>query len=131
MGLELREMLAARPPQEPPFEALRGALGSLVDLYEERADRVTAAKRLAFETPAIRARLLDKHARWENWVTAELCTRSGLETEDDPQLRLIAAVGLAAYGTAVNGWCTTRGQDLHALVDRALAEVGKGFDSAP
>ena len=131
MGLELREMLAARPPQEPPFEALRGALGSLVDLYEERADRVTAAKRLAFETPAIRARLLDKHARWENWVTAELCTRSGLESEDDPQLRLIAAVGLAAYGTAVNGWCTTRGQDLHALVDRALAEVGKGFDSAP
>jgi hypothetical protein len=37
----------------------------LIDLYEEQADRVMAAKRLAHDTPAIRARLLDKHARWE------------------------------------------------------------------
>jgi AcrR family transcriptional regulator len=131
MGLELREFLAARPADEPPFEALRGALGSFVDLYEEREERVTAAKRLARETPSVQARLLDKHARWENWVTAELCARSDLDREDDPQLRLIAAVGLAAYATAVNGWCTVdRRQDLHALVDTALTEVGKGFDAA-
>jgi AcrR family transcriptional regulator len=130
MGLELRAMLAARPADEPPFVALGAALGSLIDLYEEQADRVIAAKRLARETPAIRARLLDKHARWENWVTTELCEREG--TEDEHRSRLIAAVGLAAYGTAVNSWCTTEGkQDLHALVDQALREVGKGFDTAP
>jgi AcrR family transcriptional regulator len=129
MGLELRAMLAARPADEPPFVALGAALGSLIDLYEEQADRVIAAKRLARETPAIRARLLDKHARWENWVTAELCERAG--TEDEQRSRLIAAVGLAAYGTAVNSWCTTEGKkDLHALVDGALREVGKGFDTA-
>ena len=130
MGLELRAMLEARPADEPPFEALRGALASLIDLYEERAERVMAAKRLAHETPAIRARLLDKHARWENWVTEVLCDRA--ETgQGDPHARLIAAVALAAYGTAVNSWCTVEGrQDLHALVDDALREVGKGFDTA-
>ena len=129
MGLELRAMLAARPSEEPPFVALGGALGSLIDLYEEQADRVIAAKRLARETPAIRARLLDKHARWENWVTAELCEREG--TEDEQRARLIAAVGLAAYGTAVNSWCTAEGkQDLHALVSEALREVGRGFDTS-
>ncbi|HET8525815.1 MAG TPA: TetR family transcriptional regulator [Actinomycetota bacterium] len=130
MGLELRAMLEARPADEPPFEALRGALGSLIDLYEERAERVMAAKRLAHETPAIRARLLDKHARWENWVTEVLCDR-GESGQDDPHARLIAAVALAAYGTAVNSWCTVEGrQDLHALVGDALREVGRGFDTA-
>jgi AcrR family transcriptional regulator len=132
MGLELRDMLSERPAQEPPFEALSTALGSLVEQYEERAERVMAAKRLAHETPTVRARLLDKHARWENWVTAELCDRSGFSGHDDPQLRLIAAVALAAYGTAVNQWCTSADDpDLHSLVDDALHEVGRGFDSAP
>lgn len=131
MGLELRAMLEARPAGEPPFQALRGALGSLIDLYEERAERVMAAKRLAHETPAIRARLLDKHARWENWVTEVLCDRLGEPGQDDPHVRLIAAVALAAYGTAVNSWCTVEGrQDLHALVEDALREVGRGFDGA-
>ena len=132
MGLELRGFLAARPADEPPFEALRAALGSLIDLYEERAERVMAAKRLARETPAIRARLLDKHARWENWVTEVLCDRLGEPGQDDSHARLIAAVGLAAYSTAVNSWCTVGGtQDLHALADQALREVGRGFDAAP
>jgi AcrR family transcriptional regulator len=63
LGLELRAMLASRPSDEPSFTALRAALGTLIDLYEERQDRVVAAKRLAHETPSIRARLLDKHAR--------------------------------------------------------------------
>jgi AcrR family transcriptional regulator len=131
MGLELRAMLTARPPDEPPFEALRTALGSLIDQYEERAERVMAAKRLAHETPAIRARLLDKHARWENWVTEVLCDRLGESEQDDPRARLIAAVALAAYGTAVNSWCTGEGErDLHALVDDALREVGQGFDAS-
>jgi len=127
LGLELRGMVEARPPDEPPFRALRAALGSLVDVYEERADRVIAAKRLALETPAIRARLLDKHARWENWVTEVLAERQG--TDDDRGPRLIAAVGLAAYSTAVGSWCTKDGkQALHSLVDEALAEVERGFD---
>ena len=131
MGLELREFLAERPSDEPPFEAVRAALGSMIDLYEERAERVMAAKRLARDTPSIRARLLDKHARWENGVTAELCTRMDTNEDEDPLPRLIAAVALAAYGTAVNSWCTVGGkQDLHALVDEALREVGKGFDTA-
>ena len=131
MGLELRAMLAVRPPEEPPFTALRGALGSLIDLYEERADRVMAAKQLAHDTPAIRARLLDKHARWENGVTEELSARLGLGPEEDQRSRLIAAVALAAYSTAVSAWCTSGGRaDLHVLVEDALAAVGDGFDAA-
>ena len=130
LGLELRAMLAGRPSDEPSFTALRAALGTLIDLYEERQDRVVAAKRLAHETPSIRARLLDKHARWENGVTEELVTRGG-DPSQEPQMRLLAAVALAAFSTAVSAWCTSGGRaDLHALVDDALGAVGDGFDQS-
>jgi AcrR family transcriptional regulator len=130
LGLELRAMLATRPSDEPSFTALRAALGTLIDLYEERQDRVVAAKRLAHETPSIRARLLDKHARWENGVTEELVSRCG-DPSQEPQMRLLAAVALAAFSTAVSAWCTSGGRaDLHALVDDALGAVGDGFDQS-
>ena len=129
LGLELRAMLATRPSDEPSFIALGAALGTLIDLYEERQDRVVAAKRLAHETPSIRARLLDKHARWENGVTEELVTRGGGDPSQEPQMRLLAAVALAAFSTAVSAWCTSGGRaNLHALVDNALGAVGDGFD---
>ncbi|MGH2635886.1 MAG: TetR family transcriptional regulator [Actinomycetota bacterium] len=129
MGRELRSALAARPEQEAPFAAVREALGSLVDVYTAQSERVMAAKRLSFDTPAIRARLLDKHARWENGVTEELATRLGVDADRDPRPRLIAAVALAAFSTAVGGWCSSRGgDDLHTLVDGALEAVAHGFD---
>ena len=131
LGLELRAMLATRPSDEPSFTALRAALGTLIDLYEERQDRVVAAKRLAHETPSIRARLLDKHARWENGVTEELSARLGVDPAEDRRPRLIAAVALAAYSTAVTAWCSSEGKDdLHVLVDDALAMVCDGFDGS-
>jgi AcrR family transcriptional regulator len=132
LGKGLRAMLAARPAEEPPFTAVRRALGSLVELYTAQADRVVAAKRLAHETPAIRARLLDKHARWENGVTEELASRLGVDPDDDPRPRLIAAVALAAFSTAVTRWVGAEGrEDLPALLDEALEAVAGGLDRTP
>lgn len=131
MGLELRDLVEARPPEESPFTAARRALGSLVDVYIAEEDRVIAAKRLSYETPSIRARLLDKHARWENGMTEALAARMQVDPERDPRPRLIAAVTLAAYSTAAGEWCSHSGKgDLHALVDDALEAVGTGLDHA-
>lgn len=128
MGLELRGLLAARPAKEGAFLAARNALASLVDVYTERAERVQAAKRLAGETPSIRARLLDKHARWENWVTEVLAERLGVDPDVDPRPRLIAAVTLAAFSCAVGSWIAGGAKDdLHPLVEEALDEVGRGL----
>src|SRR5262245_16953471 len=131
LGLKLRAMLAARPYEEPPFTACRNALGSLVDLYTAEVERVTAAKRLSYGTPSIRARLLDKHARWENGVTEELAARMGVDPASDRRPRLLAAGTLAAFSTAVNAWCGSGGSaDLHRLVDDALDTVGQGLDAS-
>ena len=132
LGKGLRAMLAARPAEEPPFTAVRRALGSLVELYTAQADRVVAAKRLAHEAPAIRARLLDKHARWENGVAEDLAARLGVDPDEDPRPRLIAAVALAAFSTAVTQWVDSNGrQDLPALLNRALEIVATGLDPSP
>jgi AcrR family transcriptional regulator len=131
-GLELRAMLAARPAEEPPFTAVRAALGWLVQRYTAHADRVLALKRLAADTPAIRAALLDKHARWEHWMTDELAARLGVDPDRDPRPRLVAAVAWAAFSTAVARWVASDGhEDLRALADQALEAVGTGLDQRP
>jgi AcrR family transcriptional regulator len=128
MGLQIRTLLAARPPEEPPFTAVRHALASMIERYSAEADRVMAAKQLAAETPAIRARLLDKHARWENGVTEELANRLGVDSDRAHQPRLIAAVTLAAFNTAVDTWVASDGQaDFQALLDQTLDTVGQGL----
>jgi hypothetical protein len=125
----LKEQLAVRPPEEPPFVAVRGALDALAGLYTDEPERVLAAKRLSHETPAIRARLLDKHARWENALTQGLAARLRVDPERDPRPRLIAAVALAAFSTAFTEWCSSDGRkDLHELADDCLEAVGHGFD---
>ena len=44
---------------------------------------------------------------------------------------MIAAVALAAYSTAVTAWCSSEGKDdLHLLVDDALAMVCDGFEDS-
>ena len=61
-------------------------------------------------------------------MTEELVTRMGGDSQE-PHMRLLAAVALAAFSTAVSAWCTSGGRaDLHALVDDALGAVGDGFD---
>lgn len=132
MGVELRGMLAARPQGEAPFTAVRRALGALIELFTSEPERVLAAKRLAYDTPAIRARLLDKHARWENGVTEELAARLGVDPERDPRPRLIASVALAAFSTAVSRWVDSGGrEDLKALLNQSLDAVGTGLDRTP
>src|SRR5262249_250657 len=67
------------PGGKPPFTAVSEALRSLADMYIADKSRVIEAKRLSLETPSIRARLLDKHARWENGLTEGLAKRLGVD----------------------------------------------------
>ena len=98
-------------------------------VYQERRARVCAVGALANATPPIRARLLDKHARWENGLAQELARRMAVDPDTDPQPRLIAAVTLAAYSTAVKAWVTDGGREqLSAMVSANLQAVQAGFD---
>jgi AcrR family transcriptional regulator len=129
LGEELVDLVSHRPAEDSPFAATRDALESFADLYQERRTRVCAVSRLAHETAAIRAHLLDKHARWENGLTRALAQRMNVDPERDPRPRLIAAVCLAAFSTAVKAWVAEGGRrDLSALVSANLEAVEGGLD---
>jgi AcrR family transcriptional regulator len=124
LGEELQELIAARPADESPFAAM----------YQERRARVCAVSQLAFATAPIRARLLDKHARWENGLTRVLAERLEVDADTDPRPRLVAAVSLAAFSTAVKAWVADGGRgNLSKLVSSNLraVEVGLDLDKAP
>jgi AcrR family transcriptional regulator len=131
LGEELVDLVAERPADEPPFTALRRALESFATIYEERRTRVCAVSQLAYETAPIRARLLDKHARWENGLARALAQRMDVDPELDPRPRLIAAVSLAAFSTAAKAWAATGGStDLAESVSANLEAVEGGLDRA-
>jgi AcrR family transcriptional regulator len=129
LGEELQELVAARPADESPFAATRNALESFAAMYQERRARVCAVSQLAFATAPIRARLLDKHARWENGLTRVLAERLEVDANTDPRPRLVAAVSLAAFSTAVKAWVADGGRgDLSTLVSSNLRAVEGGLD---
>jgi AcrR family transcriptional regulator len=129
LGEELRELVAARPAEESPFAATREGFESFAEIYQERRTRVCAVSQLAYATPPIRARLLDKHARWENGLTRVLAERLDVDPDADPRPRLVAAVCLAAFSTAVKAWVADGGRgDLSSLVSSNLRAVERGLD---
>jgi AcrR family transcriptional regulator len=131
LGEELQDLVAGRPADESPFEATRNALEAFARIYQERRTRVCAVSQLAYATPPIRARLLDKHARWENGLTRVLAERLDVDPDADPRPRLVAAVCLAAFSTAVKAWVADGGGgDLSVLASSNLRAVERGLDQA-
>jgi AcrR family transcriptional regulator len=127
-GERLREMLGARPAEEPPFTAVRNALGSLVDLYAEDRERVLAARQLAYETPAIRAspgQTRPVGERSDAGACRTARSRPGSRPRASPR-RSGGPRGLLLRG---RGWIASEGRaDLHALLDSSLGMVGAGLD---
>jgi AcrR family transcriptional regulator len=132
VGEEVRASLVARPPGEPPLTAVRHALAALVAVYSADRDRALLLARLATESPAIRARRLDKQAGWQPWLAGEIARRLLLAPDRDLLPQLIAAITLAVVEVAVRIWLADRGRtSLGALVDNAFDAIEAGLDRLP
>ena len=121
----LGALIAARPPDEPAFEALRSALGvAFTHVSDHDRDALLLRTRLILHTPALRARLWEQQAATEQLFARALADRRG--NEPDLATRVVAAACLAAVTTALTVWVDGDGVDpLPALVDRALATLRK------
>ena len=127
----LAELIAARPPQEPAFDALRQALrAAFAHSSGPDRDALFQRTRLILRTPALRARLWEQQAATEALFARALAARRG---RDAPDLatRVAAAACLAALTTALVVWVDDGSIDgLPDLVDQSLgalrAELGAG-----
>jgi AcrR family transcriptional regulator len=120
--LTLLSLVAARPRDEPPWQALRSATA---ELYRDRTlpdPEWVAQLRLLRRHPSLLARQATDQIALERDLAAVLLQRA--PAVDEELARVMVATFLAVTRTAGVLWLeTSGGQPLPELVDRLLARV--------
>jgi AcrR family transcriptional regulator len=128
------DLLAARPPEEPMFTAIRRAIeAGLAAIVEEERDLLMARARLSLDVPALRAAAALDQERSAALLRTLLARRYG-RRPDEFELKVASAIIISAMATAMEEWLTSGGKrDIKKLVGRALdvAEQGARFGTRP
>lgn len=121
VGEDLVAILAARPRSEPPLDAVRASVLTLVDGYRERPADALAGARVIETTPAVRAREREKYGEWEDAIAHELSKRLGRSLAARRRARLLAALSVGALSASIAIWRAEAGRpDLADLVRDAF-----------
>lgn len=124
VGENLVDLLAARPRSEPPLEAVRASVLSLVEGYRDRAADALAGANVIERTPALRAREREKHGGWEDVIARELRKRLGRSLDARRRARLVASLSVAALSASVATWRAEAGRpDLADLVEDGFDHI--------
>jgi AcrR family transcriptional regulator len=121
-------MIQARPAGEGAWEALTEAAREFYRQLGDLDPAWVAQTRMLRSQPALLAQQLNTFAAVERELAAVVTART---TEPDPsavRAKLAAATFMAALRVALHIWLDAPADtSLEALVDRALAEAGRGF----
>lgn len=128
----MHEALLARPPEESPVAALRGAILEVVgqsvrqEPGREPAE-VRQRLRLVRDVPALRARMTGQMSGTVRALAAALAGRTGMD-EGSLELRVVTGALVGATAEAMFFWADGEEprEDLFTLVDRALSVVEQG-----
>ncbi len=125
-GVELRDLLVARPSSEAPWLAIQNAFLALSDLREVDVERALRMLAMIDESPGLRARYVDMRENWVSLLLPEMARRCGVadDGEADPAARAIAAAALACLDAAVRSWRRSHGvADFTDLINRSMQAV--------
>ena len=125
---ELRQALAARPPDEPPLKAVRVALLSMAGNYEEEKEHLLGRVRIMRGTPALLGRALIYQRSWEDALSELVADRLGVDPLTDPRPGVVAGATMAALRTAITLWLAEQGKThLPTLAAEALDLLDGGL----
>ena len=128
---ELQAALDRRPAEESTLAALRHAIMSLADTYEEQREHMLRRFSLMMTTPALEARSLCLQRNWETAVTEMLADRMGVDPAADLRPGVVASTTMAAMRIATANWLAKGGEsDLNAIVAAALDLLDGGLQAA-
>lgn len=125
MGRKIAAALAARPPAEPPWHALRRAFDDLVAGLTVRPESLVLT-RMMLDTPALHASHLRKQAHWAALLADVLQHRLTGNTTRPARVAAVALAGAALAGleSAQSEWVTEGNQrPLGELVDEAMSAI--------
>ena len=121
------DALRARPADEDEWTALRGAMDSVIARYHEDPAGSLETTRLVRDTPALRARQLEKQHSWRPALAEALAARAGSEEPATLGQSVRAAAALDCLNVALDHWLASDGRlDLVDLLDEAFAALGRG-----
>lgn len=121
------ELLAARPNDEPLWDALRATLAHLVADEEAPLRDLLAQMRLVSQSPSLAHQQLATWIEMERLVVAEVARRIRASPHD-LYPRLVVAAVVAAARVATDHWLETDSQaPLAAVIDDALVAISSGL----
>jgi AcrR family transcriptional regulator len=123
----LEELIAARPPDEPPLTALHAAIrAGLEAILTTDRDAVLQRTRLILSNPALRSRNVIAQDTTRDLFARALARRAGL-SEPDLAATVQASAALAAIGPAMTAWAEGDDDaDPVALIDAAFLALRAG-----
>jgi AcrR family transcriptional regulator len=121
-------MIAARPAGEGPWQALTEAAREFYRQVGQLDPAWVAQTRMLRSQPALLAQQLNTFAAVERELAAAVAARSDQPDPSGVRARLTAATFMASLRVALHIWLDAPADtSLPDLVDRALAEAGRGF----
>ena len=127
LGDEAIAALGERPVEEPPWTALRRALGAAAARLEQRPASFFELHEVIAQTPALRGRLLEQRDGWRAALAQQLSTRSATPPHDLAS-ELLATAAIGAFDVATEAWARAGGRRrLSRLLDDAFDLLGSGL----
>jgi AcrR family transcriptional regulator len=123
------DAVRARPPHEPPLEALRLAVLESWDTLHEvvesvvPVERFLAMYRVIESTPVLLAAHLRRSAEAEEVLTRVLAEREGLDAATDPRPRLLVAVFSGVMRVTERQWLTDGEFSLEAMRELTVSHL--------
>ena len=122
---EVLGAVARRPRKEPPLVAIRRDLVPALERRLARPDHARGIIWLLRESRSLRRALLERDARMEERLAAQLAGRLGLDPATNSKPPLLAFLARAMMDTAFNVWCDQHRTDVPGLVDELFQELGE------
>ena len=120
------DAFAARPANEPAWEALQAAFATIAADFESQADELRARFAIMATAPSVRARSLELQLGWEFALAERLAERA--DVADDAVAQLLAGTALAIMRTTLRQWLTSpTGAHPPELMRRGFALAGDGL----
>lgn len=124
-GARLQDALEARPAGEEAWAALRAAFDVLIPGPSADAAEARRIPRMLVETPALRARHLEKQLHWQELLVPDIQRRLGPATHlPDARAASLVAAALSCLDAAIAAWAVTDAPTpVGAILDDAIAAV--------
>jgi AcrR family transcriptional regulator len=127
LGDEAVAALRERPGEEPPWTALRHALGAAAARLEERPATFFELHDVIGQTPALRRRLLEQRDGWRAAFAEEVGGRTPA-ARNELAREMLATAAVGAFDVATEMWARTGGRRrLSRLLDDAFELLGSGL----